>query len=157
MTGRAANLANANCWTALRIEQQEHFSPGEMTSSWAGAFGETQFVPSSFLRYAVDGDGDGRRDLWHSVADALASAGNLLAQSGWERGAPWGYEVTLPRSFPYQLADPDKTATITSWHDLNVRAASGAELPRSEARAGPIFPQVRTDRRLSSSTIFGPC
>jgi len=125
---------------ALRIEQQEHFSAREMRSSWAGAFGQTQFVPSSFLRYAVDGDSDGRRDLWHSAADALASAGNFLAQSGWERGAPWGYEVTLPRSFPYQLADPDKTATITSWHDLDVRAAGGAELPRSEARAAIYLP-----------------
>jgi membrane-bound lytic murein transglycosylase B len=111
-----------------------------MTSSWAGAFGQTQFVPSSFLRFAVDGDGDGRRDLWHSPADALASAANLLAQSGWERMAPWGYEVVLPPGFPYELADLDKTSTITTWRNMNVRAASGLLLPRSEALSSIYLP-----------------
>jgi membrane-bound lytic murein transglycosylase B len=125
---------------ALRMEQQEHFAPAEMTSSWAGAFGQTQLEPSTFLRYAVDGDGDGRRDLWRSPADALASAANLLAQSGWERGAPWGYEVTLPRNFPYELADLDKPQTITAWRNLGVRAAGGWELPVSDARAAIYLP-----------------
>jgi membrane-bound lytic murein transglycosylase B len=111
-----------------------------MTSSWAGAFGQTQFVPSAFLRYAVDGDGDGRRDLWNSPADALASAANLLFQSGWEREAPWGYEVVLPAKFPYELADADKVSTINAWRALGVRAAGGFALPISDARAAIYLP-----------------
>jgi membrane-bound lytic murein transglycosylase B len=125
---------------ALRIEQRDHFAPAQMTSSWAGAFGQTQFVPSAFLRFAVDGDGDGRPDLWNSPADALASAANLLAQSGWERGASWGYEVVLPARFPYELADPDKPTTITAWRNLGVRAAGGWDLPVSDARAAVYLP-----------------
>ncbi|HEY6579372.1 MAG TPA: lytic murein transglycosylase, partial [Rhizomicrobium sp.] len=133
--GPRSDFGRRELLDALRIEQQEHFAPAQMRSSWAGAFGQTQFVPSAFLRYAVDGDGDGKRDLWHSPADALASAANLLAQSGWERGAPWGYEVVLPPNFPYELADPDKPGTITVWRNLGVRAAGGWALPVSDARA----------------------
>jgi len=125
---------------ALKIAQQEHFQPGEMTSSWAGAFGQTQFVPSSFLRYAVDGDGDGRRDLWRSPADALASAANLLAQSSWERGAAWGYQVSLPGNFPYENADIENVQTITAWRNLGVRSTAGWELPVSAARAAIYLP-----------------
>ncbi len=125
---------------ALRMEQQEHFVPAQMTSSWAGAFGQTQFIPSAFLKYAVDGDGDGRRDLWHSPADALASAANLLVQSGWERNAAWGYEVVLPANFPYEFADLDKPSTITAWRNLGIRAAGGWQLPLSDARASIFLP-----------------
>lgn len=125
---------------ALRIAQQEHFRPDEMTSSWAGAFGHTQFVPSAFLRYAVDGDGDGRRDLWHSPADALASAANLLAMSGWERGAPWGYQVALPANFLYEYADIDNVQTIAAWRNLGIRASAGWQLPASTARAAIYLP-----------------
>lgn len=125
---------------ALRIVQQEHFQPGEMKSSWAGAFGQTQFVPSSFLRFAVDGDGDGRRDLWRSPADALASAANLLAQSSWQRGAVWGYQVSLPETFPYESADLENVQTITTWRNLGVRAAAGWQLPISAARAAIYLP-----------------
>jgi membrane-bound lytic murein transglycosylase B len=125
---------------ALRIAQQERFRPEEMTSSWAGAFGQMQFVPSSFLRYAVDGDGDGRRDLWRSPADALASAANLLARSSWEAGAAWGYQVTLPANFAYEEADIDNVRTITAWRNLGVRATPGWELPVSDARAAIYLP-----------------
>lgn len=125
---------------ALKIAQQERLRPDEMTSSWAGAFGQTQFVPSSFLRYAVDGDGDGRRDLWRSPADALASAANLLAQSAWQRSAPWGYQVRLPENFPYERADIENVLTITAWRNLGVRAAAGWELPVSAARAAIYLP-----------------
>ncbi|MGH6878145.1 MAG: lytic murein transglycosylase [Rhizomicrobium sp.] len=138
--GPRSDFGRRELLDALRIEQQEHFAPAEMTSSWAGAFGQTQFVPSAFLRYAVDGDGDGKRDLWHSPADALASAANLLAQSGWERGAPWGYEVVLPPSFPYELADLDRLDSITAWRNLGVRAAGGWALPVSDARAAIYLP-----------------
>ena len=71
-----------------------------MTASWAGAFGQTQFTPTTFFKYATDGDGDGKIDLWHSAPDALASAAQLLAVAGWKTGQPWGYEVKLPENFP---------------------------------------------------------
>jgi membrane-bound lytic murein transglycosylase B len=138
--GPRSDFGRRELLAALRIEQQEHFAPAHMTSSWAGAFGQTQFVPSAFLRYAVDGDGDGRPDVWNSPADALASAANLLAQSGWQRGAAWGYEVVLPARFPYELADPDKPSTITAWRNLGVRAAGGWNLPVSDARAAIYLP-----------------
>jgi membrane-bound lytic murein transglycosylase B len=138
--GPRSDFGRRELLDALKIEQQEHFAPAEMISSWAGAFGQTQFVPSAFLLYAVDGDGDGRRDLWHSPADALASAANLLAQSGWERGAPWGYEVELPPNFPYEIADLDKPSTITQWRNLGVRARGGYDLPVSDARAAIYLP-----------------
>ncbi|MGH6889472.1 MAG: lytic murein transglycosylase [Rhizomicrobium sp.] len=139
-SGPRADFGRRELLDALKIEQQEHFAPSAMTSSWAGAFGQTQFVPSAFRRYAVDGDGDGRRDLWNSPADALASAANLLFQSGWEREAPWGYEVILPRGFPYELADPDRPSTIMAWRALGVRAAGGFALPASQARAAIYLP-----------------
>jgi membrane-bound lytic murein transglycosylase B len=138
--GPRSDFGRRELLDALRMEQQERLVPAQMTSSWAGAFGQTQFLPSTFLRYAVDGDGDGRRDLWHSPSDALASAANLLAQSGWERGAPWGYEVTLPTGFSYELADLDKTNTISTWRNMNVRAASGLALPHSEALSSIYLP-----------------
>jgi membrane-bound lytic murein transglycosylase B len=138
--GPRSDFGRRELLAALKLEQQERFAPKDMTSSWAGAFGQTQFVPSSFLRYAVDGDGDGRRDLWRSPSDALASAANLLSQSGWQRLAPWGYEVTLPAGFPYEYADLDKAYTITTWRNMNVRAANGLLLPHSEAPASIYLP-----------------
>jgi len=138
--GPRADFGRREFLDALKIAQQEHFRPNEMTSSWAGAFGQTQFVPSSFLRYAVDGDGDGRRDLWRSPADALASAANLLAQSSWEGSAVWGYQVTLPGNFPYEKADIENVQTITAWRNLGVRATTGWELPVSAARAAIYLP-----------------
>ncbi len=138
--GPRSDFGRRELLDALRMEQQERFAPAQMTSSWAGAFGQTQFIPSSFLRYAVDGDGDGKRDLWRSPADALASAANLLAQSGWERQASWGYQVVLPAGFPYELADLDAPATITAWRTLGVRGFGGWELPVSAAQAAIYLP-----------------
>jgi membrane-bound lytic murein transglycosylase B len=138
--GPRSDFGKRELLAALRMEQQEHYAPTEMTSSWAGAFGQTQFIPSAFFKYAVDGDGDGRPDLWHSAADALASAANLLLQSGWERNAAWGYEVVLPATFPYEYAEIDKPTTINYWRGLGVRAAAGWDLPASDARASIFLP-----------------
>jgi len=77
----------------LKIVQRGDLAPQKLTGSWAGAFGQTQFMPSTYLRLAVDGDGDGRRDLVDSTADALHSTANFLARAGWQTGASWGYEV----------------------------------------------------------------
>jgi membrane-bound lytic murein transglycosylase B len=138
--GPRSDFGRREMLDALRMEQQEHFAPAQMTSSWAGAFGQTQFIPSAFFKYAVDGDGDGRRDLWRSPADALASAANLLLQSGWERNAAWGYEAVLPARFPYEFAEIDKPTTISYWRSLGVRAAGGWDLPVSDARASIYLP-----------------
>jgi membrane-bound lytic murein transglycosylase B len=138
--GPRADFGRRELLDALKIAQQERFRPADMTSSWAGAFGQTQFVPSSFLRYALDGDGDGRRDLWGSAADALASAADLLAQSSWEAMAPWGYRVILPANFPYEDADLGDLRPITSWRNSGVVAAAGWQLPVSDARAAIYLP-----------------
>ena len=138
--GPRVEFARRELLDAMKMEQEERLAPSTMTSSWAGAFGQTQFVPSAFLQYAVDGDGDGQRDLWRSPADALASAANLLAQSGWDRNATWGYEVVLPPGFAYELADLDRTDTIDAWRTLGVKAANGARLPRSTATGAIYLP-----------------
>jgi membrane-bound lytic murein transglycosylase B len=102
-----------------------------MTASWAGAFGQTQFTPTTFLKYASDGDGDGQINLWRSAPDALASAASLLAQQGWKRGQPWGIEVRLPGNFAYQDADLEIRKPVSEWRARGVLTADGAALPDS--------------------------
>jgi membrane-bound lytic murein transglycosylase B len=125
---------------ALRMVQQDGFQPADMTSSWAGAFGQTQFVPTTFLAKAVDFDGDGRKDLWHSPADALASTANLLASEGWMHKRPWGYEVRLPHDFPYAQADLDIVKRTTEWGRMGVTTALGAPLHDANARGAILLP-----------------
>jgi membrane-bound lytic murein transglycosylase B len=138
--GPRAEYARKELIDALKMEQEENLAPAQMTASWAGAFGNTQFVPSAFLRYAVDGDGDGRRDLWHSVPDALASTANLLAQSGWTRGEHCEQEVTLPSGFAYELADGETQKSIDDWRALGVTRPSGAALSPSSTQAAILLP-----------------
>ncbi|MGD0141964.1 MAG: lytic murein transglycosylase [Rhizomicrobium sp.] len=138
--GPRADYARKELIAALKMEEQEHLDPTKMTSSWAGAFGHTQFIPSAFLAHAVDGDGDGKRDLWHSPADALASTASLLADAGWHMGDSWGYEIALPKDFPYEEADVDNVKTLAQWRKLGVTKISGTELPHGEATAGIYLP-----------------
>jgi membrane-bound lytic murein transglycosylase B len=113
--------------TALQILQQDHIHRSEMVGSWAGAMGQTQFMPSSYVKYAVDGNGDGKRDIWNSVPDALASTANYLRQQGWQAGIPWGFEVDLPKGFDFR----NFRHGFSSWSNLRVRRADGQPLPRS--------------------------
>jgi membrane-bound lytic murein transglycosylase B len=136
--GPRADYAKPEFLAALKIMQQQKFDPTIMTASWAGAFGQTQFTPTTFLAHAVDGDGDGTIDLWHSTADALASAANVLADAGWQRGNVWGYEVRLPATFAYDQADVDNTKPVSEWRKLGVTKISGATLP-SSLENGAIF------------------
>jgi membrane-bound lytic murein transglycosylase B len=106
-----------------------------MFSSWAGAFGETQFIPTTFLEHAVDDDGDGKKDLWQSPADALGSAANYLKESGWRAGAPWGEQVMLPDNFPYAEADPETHKPLAEWQAMGVRDADGNPLT---GESGPV-------------------
>ncbi|MCK2169480.1 lytic murein transglycosylase, partial [Thalassospira xiamenensis] len=97
--GRRGAFFTAELMNALRIVEEGAIAVPQMEGSWAGAMGHVQFMPSTFLRYAVDGDGDGRRDLWHSLPDALSSAANFLNALGWRTGERWGREVSLPDQF----------------------------------------------------------
>src|SRR5579871_2744598 len=118
--GARTEFGRRELLAALKMVQQEKLDPKNMPSSWAGAFGQLQMIPSTFLKSAVDGDGDGKRDLWHSSADALASAAAELASDGWQRGHVWGMEVQLPANFPYESADGDTLKPIDDWSKLGV-------------------------------------
>src|SRR4051812_21608172 len=113
--GPRAAYARPEFLAALHIYQDRHYAVSEMVGSWAGAFGQTQFTPTNFLKYASDGDGDGAIDLWHSPPDALASAAKLLTEQGWVRGQAWGYEVILPDGFLYEDADLDIQKPVSEW------------------------------------------
>lgn len=138
--GPRMDYARKELINALKMEEQETLKPADMVSSWAGAFGHTQFVPTAFLAHAVDGDNDGKRDLWHSAPDALASTASLLADAGWERGLPCEYEVTLPKDFDYALADGDTAHPISEWRKLGVTRATGETLGKSEEPAAIYLP-----------------
>lgn len=126
--GPRAAYARPEFLAALRLYQQQQYPLSEMVSSWAGAFGQTQFTPTTFFKYAADGDGDGRIDLWASAPDALASAASLLRDQGWQQGQGWGYEVRLPPDFAYELADADTTRSVAQWEAMGVRKADGSGL-----------------------------
>jgi len=103
-----------------------------MRGSWAGAMGQTQFMPTTFLEHAVDFDGDGRRDIWQSPADALASAANYLKRSGWQTEQTWGYEVKLPTLFEYDSADGYQQKTVQDWLNLGVSLRKEKALSQEE-------------------------
>ena len=110
---------------ALKILELGQATRAEMRSSWAGAMGHTQFLPGDFEDYAVDFDGDGRRDIWKSVPDALASAGNSLHSQGWDGSQPWAYEIDLPKGFDCTLQGPDMARPISNWIKLGVVRVRG--------------------------------
>ncbi len=123
---------------ALKILQEGHISRERMVGSWAGAMGQTQFIPTSFLKYAVDGDGDGRKNIWTSTRDALASAANHLKVDGWVSGLPWGFEVMLPTKFDWTYGDRTARHSFARFQEIGVRAASGT-MPRA-GNAGLFLP-----------------
>lgn len=121
---------------ALVILQQEHITRAAMKSSWAGALGQPQFMPTKFLTDAVDGDGDGRRDIWNSAPDVLASIGHFLKSRGWKAGVPWGVEVKLPASVACSLEGPDQGQSLSAWAKAGVTRADGGPLSASDV--GPM-------------------
>ncbi|MCK9469497.1 MAG: lytic murein transglycosylase [Porticoccaceae bacterium] len=137
---RRADFFTSEFLTALRVMDREALEPAQMRGSWAGAMGHTQFMPSNYLRYAVDGDGDGRIDLFGSEKDALASGANFLQQLGWQEGFRWGREVILPQGFDYSLSGRSNTRTVTDWSDLGVRDADGSPLPPAEVVGSILVP-----------------
>jgi lytic murein transglycosylase len=128
--GRRGDFFEGQLVAALKILQNGDITPSRMTGSWAGAMGHTQFIPTSYLAYAVDYDGDGRRDIWSDdPSDALASAAAYLSRSGWVPGQPWGVEVALPEGFDARLLGRDKSRGTASWADLGVRDMAGRRVP----------------------------
>jgi len=113
--------------SAFKILQSDNIPRREFLGSFAGAMGQTQFMPSSFLKYAVDFDGDGRADIWTSVPDVLASIANYLEKSGWQAGLPWGFEVIVPRGFDYQMS----RGTFGDWVKRGIARADGGRFPDS--------------------------
>lgn len=122
--GRRAEFWQKELIAALTIVQAGDQDSAHLTGSWAGAMGQTQFMPSTFLHFAVDFDGDGKRNIWTSKADALASTANYLKHYGWKYQIPWGMEVKLPANFNYQLADGIQQKTIAQWKSLGITGFS---------------------------------
>lgn len=142
--GRRSKYFREELMDALKILDQGHIAPGEMRGSWAGAMGQNQFMPSSFLRFAVDEDGDGRKNIWTSRTDIFASIANYLKGVGWRDDQTWGRPVRLPASFDESLADGKTKRAIDAWAALGIRSADGAALPqRAGLVAGIVSPEGR--------------
>ena len=125
---------------ALILLEREAFSVAEMRGSWAGAMGHTQFMPSAYNRYAIDGDGDGRVNLWTSERDALASGANFLENLGWQKGERWGREIILPGGFPYSKTGLGNSQPLAYWRSLGVRFANGMPIPDTDIEASVLVP-----------------
>ena len=128
---RRSKFFSNELFLALKLMDSEGLSREGMQGSWAGAMGHTQFMPTTYTNYAIDGDGNNKIDLWDSEQDALASAANFLWKLGWKSGLRWGREVQLPPNFDYQLANKE-VKTITQWKALNIKRGNGSVLPDSD-------------------------
>jgi membrane-bound lytic murein transglycosylase B len=165
--GRRQVFWRSQLLAVLQILQHGDITPERLIGSWAGAMGQTQFMPTTYNQHAVDFDGDGRRDLWNSSADALASAAHYLQASGWRQGQPWGYEVRLPQAFDYSLADPEVRRSLSEWTDLGVHplnpsaphgaGATMATLLLPAGHRGPAFlllSNFRSILKYNNSTSY---
>ena len=165
--GRRSEFFRKELFDALQILNEGHISPGAMTGSWAGAMGQNQFMPSSFLGYAQDYDKDGRRDIWTTKADVFASAANYLASYGWSNDQTWGREVRLPAGFDPALIGLEVKRSLAQWQTLGVRRADGSDLPVRDmagsvvlpdgegGRAFLVYGNFETILRWNRSTYFG--
>jgi membrane-bound lytic murein transglycosylase B len=140
-SGRRKDYGNEQLIAAFKILKQGLVKPGSFTGSWAAAMGHTQFIPTSYLSYAVDWTGDGKRDIWNSRQDALASTANYLAKAGWKSDRPWGWEVTLPRDFNKALIGRRHWRSVADWQKLGIRRADGAKFGSTQAEAFVMVPQ----------------
>ena len=138
--GRRSAYFRKELLGALRIVDAGHIEPDAMRGSWAGAMGQTQFMPSTFLSYAIDQDGDGRRDIWTNPKDALASAANYLARVGWRRGQGWSEPVLLPTGFDPSLASIEIVKPLAQWRALGLSARDGTPIGESDLPASVVIP-----------------
>lgn len=130
MGGSRRTYGETQLLAALKILQRGDITLAGMTGSWAGAMGHTQFIPTTFDAYAVDWDGDGRRDIWTSPVDALASTAAYLSRMGWRSGETWGYEVRIPAGFDYVHADSGTERSLSQWQTMGIVRPSGLPFPR---------------------------
>ena len=137
--GRRSKFFRGELLRALRILDQGHISPQRMKGSWAGAMGNFQFMPSSFENFAVDYDGDGKRDIWTNKGDAFASAANYLSKSGWRSDQTWGRPVKLPSNMDKALIGLNVRKSIGEWQKLGVRRADGSDLPKRNLNASIVI------------------
>jgi len=158
--GRRETFFKKQLWAALTILEQGHISIDDMKGSWAGAMGQNQFMPTSFIAYAVDGDGDGKKDIWGNQADIFSSMANYLNKEGWNDEITWGRQVKLPHGFDISLAIPRNTGsrknwlaawrerekTLADWQALGIRRSDGTNLPKVDIKAALIFPDDENGR-----------
>jgi membrane-bound lytic murein transglycosylase B len=166
--GRRADFFKAELINALRIIDSENINPADLKGSWAGAMGQTQFMPSSFLEMAVDYDGDGKKDIWNNKADAFASIANYLSKSGWDKNATWGREVKLPENFDAALLGKEIEKPLSEWKKLGIKTTSGKALPTGKkfpasivrvgdgvnARSYLIYPNYKIVLKWNRSLYF---
>jgi membrane-bound lytic murein transglycosylase B len=164
--GRRSAFFRRELLNALWILDQGHIDPQAMQGSWAGAMGQNQFMPSSFRQYAIDYDGDGRKDIWTTLADVFASTANYLARAGWRGHQTWGRQVRLPADFNGQLQGLDVRKSLPVWQTLGVRRIDGRDLPQQplqasllqlDGAAGPaflVYHNFRTILRWNRSNYF---
>jgi len=167
--GRREAMFRKQLFAALEILQQGHISQDKFLGSWAGAMGQSQFMPTSFLHYAYDFDGDGKKDIWSNHGDVFASIANFLKNEGWDDSITWGRQVKLPADFANSLAglDKNKMQSLAAWQTLGVRRYDGSDLPENQLQASLIMPDgpqgrvylayenFHTLMRWNRSTYFG--
>ncbi|MBL6457807.1 lytic murein transglycosylase [Belnapia sp. T6] len=144
--GRRASYFRTELIAALKVLDGGHIAPARMKGSWAGAMGQPQFMPSNFERLAVDFDGDGRRDIWDSRADALASIAHYLARNGWRDEEPWGQAVQAPPGFDGERAETESRRPLREWSRMGFRRADGGPLPPSEIETSLVLPRNGTSQ-----------
>jgi len=137
---RRADFFRNELLTSLQIIDAGHIQADRMTGSWAGAMGQCQFMPSTFMAYAKDGDGDGKIDIWGSVADVMTSAANFLSRSGWKGDERWGREIILPKGFDFALSGTTVRKSVTEWNKLGIRRADGSQLGNADLQASVVVP-----------------
>ena len=158
--GRREAFFKKQLWAALTILEQGHIKIEDMKGSWAGAMGQNQFMPTSFNAYAVDSDGDGKKDIWNNQADVFSSMANYLQKEGWNNEITWGRQVELPVNFDISLAIPKNTGSrkkwlkawskrekkLSQWQALGIRRSDGTDLPKVDIKAALIFPDDENGR-----------
>ena len=140
-TGTKAKFAKPQLISALKILQRGDISFEAMNGSWAGAMGHTQFIPTTYSSYAVDQDGDGKRDIWGNIPDALASTASYLKVSGWRAGETWGYEVALPKGFDPKRVNENTLKSLGEWQKIGIVRVNGEAYPRLTDKASLFSPE----------------
>jgi membrane-bound lytic murein transglycosylase B len=141
---RRGALFRKQLLAALRIVDEGHQNPANLKGSWAGAMGQVQLMPTTFLDYAVDYDGDGRKDIWSSLPDAFASAANYLKRAGWRSGQTWGREVQIPASLNGDRRALAGRRSLRDWRGAGVVRIDGGALPRADMRGKIVLPAAKS-------------